>query len=71
MIRPAGRRRSKVAGVFLFSFFADTSVIAGWFELPLKLMWLSSFFLIIGGGSTVTGAVAMMVITDASPEAYR
>ncbi|KAK1848599.1 MFS multidrug transporter [Colletotrichum chrysophilum] len=42
-----------------------------WLELPLKLVWLSSCFLLIGGGSTVTGAVAMMIITDASPEKYR
>ncbi|CAI0650439.1 unnamed protein product [Colletotrichum noveboracense] len=42
-----------------------------WLELPLKLVWLSSCFLLIRGGSTVTGAVAMMIITDASPEKYR
>ncbi|KAK2026626.1 putative MFS transporter [Colletotrichum zoysiae] len=42
-----------------------------WAELPLKLIWLSSAFLVIGGGSTVTGAVSMMIITDASPEKYR
>lgn len=47
------------------------TVITGWLESPLKLVWLSSFFLLIGGGSTVTGAVAMMIITDASPEKYR
>ncbi|KAF4930332.1 MFS efflux pump atnC [Colletotrichum viniferum] len=42
-----------------------------WLKLPLKLVWLSSCFLLIGGGSTVTGVVAMMIITDASPEKYR
>ncbi|KAK1978314.1 major facilitator superfamily domain-containing protein [Colletotrichum cereale] len=42
-----------------------------WLELPLRLVWLSSLFLIIGGGSTVTGAVSMMIITDVSPEKYR
>ncbi|KAK1570186.1 major facilitator superfamily domain-containing protein [Colletotrichum navitas] len=42
-----------------------------WAEFPLKLIWLSSAFLVIGGGSTVTGAVSMMIITDASPEKYR
>ena len=47
------------------------TIITAWLELPLRLVWLSSFFLVIGGGSTVTGAVAMMIITDASPEKYR
>ncbi|KAK1969086.1 putative MFS transporter [Colletotrichum sublineola] len=42
-----------------------------WAELPLRLVWLSSAFLVIGGGSTVTGAISMMIITDASPEKYR
>ncbi|KAK2009233.1 MFS general substrate transporter [Colletotrichum eremochloae] len=42
-----------------------------WMELPLRIVWLSSAFLVIGGGSTVTGAVSMMIITDASPEKYR
>lgn len=47
------------------------TIITGWLELPLKLVWLSSCFLLIGGGSTATGAVAMMIITNASPKKYR
>lgn len=47
------------------------TLLVGWLELPLKLVWLSSFFLIIGGGGTVTGAVAMMIITDATNEKSR
>ncbi|KAH8655476.1 putative MFS transporter [Xylariales sp. PMI_506] len=42
-----------------------------WMELPLKLTWFSSIFLVIGGGSTVTRAAAMTVVTDATPEASR
>lgn len=40
-------------------------------DLPLRLTWLSSLFLVIGGGSTVTMAAAMMVVTDATPESNR
>ncbi|KAF4764292.1 hypothetical protein HAV15_000662 [Penicillium sp. str.  len=34
-------------------------------------MWLSSLFLIIGGGSNVAASVSMMVITDSTPETKR
>lgn len=40
-------------------------------NLSLRLTWLSSFFLVIGGGSTVTMAASMMVVTDVSPENSR
>lgn len=43
----------------------------GWLELPLQLTWFSSLFLIIGGGSTVTSAVSMMVLTDSTSEEDR
>jgi MFS family permease len=40
-------------------------------DLPLKLTWLSSSFLVIGGGGTVTMAACLMVVTDVSPEHNR
>lgn len=40
-------------------------------DLPLRLTWMSSTFLVIGGGSTVTRAASMMIVTDATPEASR
>ncbi|KAF4828414.1 MFS efflux pump atnC [Colletotrichum tropicale] len=68
-----GRRRVFFLSVMSFEFLAIIllTITTAWLELPLKLVWLSSFFLVIGGGSTVTGAVAMMIITDVSPEKYR
>ncbi|KAF4506574.1 hypothetical protein G6O67_006643 [Ophiocordyceps sinensis] len=42
-----------------------------WLELPLQLTWLSSLFLVIGGGGTVTSAVSMMVLTDSTSEDNR
>ncbi|KAF3811975.1 Efflux pump ustT [Colletotrichum gloeosporioides] len=66
-----GRRRVFFLSVVGQVLGACWVLFISWLELPLKLVWLSSFFLVIGGGSTVTGAVAMMIITDASPEKYR
>ncbi|KAF4869877.1 MFS efflux pump atnC [Colletotrichum siamense] len=66
-----GRRRVFFLSVVGQVLGASWVLFICWLELPLKLVWLSSFFLVIGGGSTVTGAVAMMIITDASPEKYR
>ncbi|KAG8166864.1 hypothetical protein KVR01_002553 [Diaporthe batatas] len=66
-----GRRRVlflSLVGQVLAAFWV---LFICWLELPLRPMWLSSIFLIIGGGSTVTGAVCMMIITDSSPEKYR
>jgi hypothetical protein len=40
-------------------------------DLPIRLIWISSVFLIIGGGSTVTNAVLTMVLTDATPTLMR
>ncbi|GJN70288.1 hypothetical protein PLICBS_004342 [Purpureocillium lilacinum] len=42
-----------------------------WFELPLRLTWLSSLFTIIGGGGTVASAVLMMVLADSTTEENR
>ncbi|PSR76129.1 major facilitator superfamily domain-containing protein [Coniella lustricola] len=42
-----------------------------WMDLPLKLTWFSSAFLVIGGGSTVTMAACMMVVTDVTQEYNR
>jgi hypothetical protein len=47
------------------------TILAGWFSLPLQLIWLSSAFTIVGGGSTVAAAVSMMIIADATPKAMR
>ncbi|KAJ6442834.1 MFS transporter [Purpureocillium lavendulum] len=49
--------------------FAEIHV--GWFELPLRLMWLSSLFTIIGGGGTVGSAVCLMILTDSTLEENR
>ncbi|KAI8238806.1 MFS efflux pump atnC [Colletotrichum sp. SAR 10_98] len=66
-----GRRRVFFLSVVGQVLGACWVLFISWLELPLRLVWLSSFFLVVGGGSTVTGAVAMMIITDASPEKYR
>lgn len=51
---------------------SDTGMIGSWAHLlSLKATWLSSYFLIIGGGSTVTSAVGMMIVTDATTEDNR
>ncbi|KAJ5655118.1 MFS general substrate transporter [Penicillium lividum] len=46
-------------------------LIVCWFGLPIKAMWLSSLFLLVGGGSNVAGSVSMMIITDSTPEIKR
>ncbi|KAK1990799.1 putative MFS transporter [Colletotrichum falcatum] len=66
-----GRRRVLFLSVVGQVLSACWVLFICWAELPLRLAWLSSTFLVIGGGSTVTSAVSMMVITDASPEKYR
>ncbi|KAF2277336.1 putative MFS transporter [Westerdykella ornata] len=42
-----------------------------WAELPLKIIWLSSAFTVVGGGSTVAASIVMMVIADVIPESER
>ncbi|KAL5041272.1 hypothetical protein BDW71DRAFT_201512 [Aspergillus fruticulosus] len=39
-----------------------------WVGLPIQVIWLSSTFLLIGGGSNVAASVSMMIITDSTPE---
>ncbi|CAG8898198.1 unnamed protein product [Penicillium egyptiacum] len=46
-------------------------LIVCWLGLPIRAMWLSSLFLIVGGGSNVAASVSMMVITDSTPEIKR
>ncbi|KAM3470136.1 hypothetical protein MY8738_009862 [Beauveria namnaoensis] len=63
-------------GVLFLSMLGQTIgltwvLFISWTEWPLKLMWLSSLCLIIGGGTTVTSAVAMMILTDATSEDKR
>ena len=40
-------------------------------EFPLRYVWFSSTFLILGGGSTVVNACLTMILTDATPAASR
>ncbi|OAA55693.1 Major facilitator superfamily domain, general substrate transporter [Cordyceps fumosorosea ARSEF 2679] len=42
-----------------------------WMGFPLRYVWLSSAFLILGGGDTVLNACLTMIITDATPAALR
>ncbi|POR33116.1 MFS general substrate transporter [Tolypocladium paradoxum] len=42
-----------------------------WLELPLRLIWISSLFTIVGGGGTVASSVCMMVLTDSTTEENR
>lgn len=63
--------KSYTASPVSIIFISRLTLPVGRLELPLKLVWLSSFFLIIGGGGTVTSAVAMMIITDATNEKCR
>ncbi|PWY81907.1 MFS general substrate transporter [Aspergillus heteromorphus CBS 117.55] len=42
-----------------------------WLGLPIRAMWLSSLFLVVGGGPNVAASVSMMVITDSTPEIKR
>lgn len=44
---------------------------SGWLRLPIKAIWFSSAFLIVGGGTSVAASVVMMVITDSTPEIKR
>ncbi|KAF5525216.1 MFS efflux pump atnC [Colletotrichum aenigma] len=66
-----GRRRVFLLSVVGQVLGACWVLFICWLEWPLKLVWLSSCFLLIGGGSIATGAVAMMIITNASPKKYR
>ncbi|KAI7337079.1 hypothetical protein KC315_g2513 [Hortaea werneckii] len=52
--------------------FAATWVLfVAWNDLSLRLVWLSSAFTLIGGGSTVAVAVCMMVVADSTSEEDR
>ncbi|MCJ1306349.1 hypothetical protein MMC08_009169, partial [Hypocenomyce scalaris] len=42
-----------------------------WFELPIRLSWLSSAFYCIGGGNQLGGTLILMIVTDATPEENR
>ncbi|KAI7489989.1 hypothetical protein KC351_g938 [Hortaea werneckii] len=46
-------------------------LFVAWNELSLRLVWLSSAFTLIGGGSTVTVAVCMMIVADSTSEEDR
>jgi hypothetical protein len=39
--------------------------------LPIKLMWLSSLFLFLGGGVEMVGALALMIVADVISEEQR
>ncbi|RMY98905.1 hypothetical protein D0864_04220 [Hortaea werneckii] len=53
-------------------FLAATWVLfVAWNNLSLRLAWLSSAFTLIGGGSTVTVAVCMMIVADSTSEEDR
>lgn len=45
--------------------------MVGWMEFPLRFVWFSSMFLILGGGDTVVNACLTMILTDATPAASR
>ncbi|CAI7568605.1 unnamed protein product [Penicillium glandicola] len=46
-------------------------LVVCWLGLPIRAIWLSSLFLIVGGGSNVAASVSMMAITDSTPEIKR
>ncbi|KAI7338187.1 hypothetical protein KC315_g1885 [Hortaea werneckii] len=46
-------------------------LFVAWYKLSLRLVWLSSAFTFIGGGSTVTVAVCMMIVADSTSEEDR
>ena len=48
-----------------------TNQDAGRLGLPIRMVWISSVFSIMGGGDTVIGAVLGMVLTDATPATLR
>ncbi|RMZ03678.1 hypothetical protein D0864_02902 [Hortaea werneckii] len=52
-------------------FAAAWVLFVAWNNLSLRLVWLSSAFTLIGGGSTVAVAVCMMVVADSTSEEDR
>ncbi|KAI7553027.1 hypothetical protein KC331_g1507 [Hortaea werneckii] len=52
-------------------FAAAWVLFVAWNNLSLRLVWLSSAFTLIGGGSTVTVAVCMMIVADSTSEEDR
>ena len=44
---------------------------AGYFQLPLKLIWFSSVFIVIGGGPAVAVAIIFTMVSDVVPTENR
>ncbi|CEJ94628.1 hypothetical protein VHEMI10146 [[Torrubiella] hemipterigena] len=59
---------TSATGLFLASCW---TLLVCWMEWPLRLAWLSSTFLLIGGGSAVSNACLTMILTDSTPQSAR
>ena len=66
------RIRPYVSGIEISS--SSTSLQqenAGYFQLPLKLIWFSSVFIVIGGGPAVAVAIIFTMVSDVVPTENR
>ncbi|EPE26904.1 MFS general substrate transporter [Glarea lozoyensis ATCC 20868] len=44
-----------------------TLLVAGWWHLPLRWVWVSSIFLMIGGGNVTATTMASTIVADVAP----
>jgi MFS family permease len=66
-----GRKPVLLLNIFGQGLASTWTLAVCWFEMPLKLVWLSSIALIIGGGATVTTAIVPSIIADVTSESSR
>ncbi|KAI7104980.1 hypothetical protein KC339_g4153 [Hortaea werneckii] len=66
-----GRKPALLLSMVGQLFAAAWVLFVAWNNLSLRLVWLSSAFTLIGGGSTVTVAVCMMIVADSTSEEDR
>ncbi|KAJ3473120.1 hypothetical protein NLG97_g10506 [Lecanicillium saksenae] len=66
-----GRRPIFVLGAFGGLLSSCWTLYVCWMEFPLRYVWLSSVFLILGGGDTVVNVCLSMILTDSTPASSR
>jgi hypothetical protein len=49
----------------------DIFIMYFWKTLPIRLVWLSPIFLLIGGGHAVTGMMFYAIVSDITTDANR
>ncbi len=59
-----------IGGLILASFW-QLAVLRFWKTIPIRLLWLSPIFTLIGGGEVVTSMMFYAIGSDITPQARR